>query len=160
MALRRKPMKGGPIAITKIALRVQKDASVKLRKILSKEFSKTAKAWRLEAKTLLSGPCYADRGTPNETSFPGRCSGDLERSLKHRTYVTRRQESVISAGWGRQFTGTQNANGVDYSKILENSYKKYGGYQRRIYESLDERMTKIMAKYHETEIGRDAWLRT
>lgn len=134
--------KSTALILTRILLKAQEKLLVNLRERISKEFSRSAKEWRLEARRLLSRNCTR-YGGKNTTGYPGMCSGALERSLKHRTYVTRRKNAVV-AGWGRKFTGAYNASGRDYSKILNNSSNSYGGYQERIYESLDNRMRQIL----------------
>lgn len=164
MALRRKPTKRGPISLVKVAERTQASFAEKLRKVLAQEFASTAKQWRLEAKRLLGGQC-ASKGHPNETDFPGRCSGDLERSLSHRTYVLRRQVTSVNAGWARQFEefsrpATQNSGAFNYGAYLDRSNRSYGNYRQRIYNSLDKRMKEVLIKYSDTDIGRSAWLHT
>ena len=144
--------------LTRIILNVQEKWLANLREIIAKEFSRNAKEWRLEVKRLLSGNC-ARRGGSNITGYPGRCSGTLERSLEHRTYV-RRRKNAVGAGWGRNFTGAYNKSGKDYSRILNNSSKPYGGYQERIYESLDSRMRDVLRHYHSTTAGRKLWQHT
>lgn len=164
MPLRRKPTRRGPISLVKVAEQRNKDLAESLRKVLAKEFALTAKQWRLEAKKQLSGRC-ARNGVPNTTQFPGRCSGDLERSLSHRTYVRRRQSTSVNAGWARQFEefsrpATAGSDAFNYGAYLNNSNRSYGNYRQRVYAALDKKMEAVLTKYSDTDIGRSAWLRS
>lgn len=164
MPLRRKLTTTKMPSLIVVAERLQAKFAESLRKALARELAAVAKQWRLEAKMNLSGRCNT-RGLTNTTQYPGRCSGDLERSLTHRTYALRRQSTLVAAGWSRKFEefnrpATKNSEPFNYAKYLDQSNNSYGQYRYRVYKSLDDRMRKVLSKYQDTDIGRTTWLRT
>ena len=112
--------------------------------------SKAAKDWRAWAKLKLSSPCASRSGGHNSSGYPGRCSGNLERSLHYRTYHTIRGRSPnyqVVGGWISEFNPFTNSDGIDYGEKLDRTFMPYKGYKKRIYEAMDSFLLKAISRH-------------
>jgi len=141
-------------SLVEVAKEVSKGLAENLKKRLATEMVAAAKAWRLDSKIKLSGRCTSETGVPNTTDYPGRCSGTLERNLTYRTYIQRRQETRVIAGWSREFLPFTSKRGFNYADHLDRADMSYGNYKARIYQALDKKMKEIILRTANLNIGR------
>lgn len=117
---------------------------------LQDQVKRAARLWRTESKVKLSQPCAASAGRVNPTGYPGRCSGDLERSLHYRTYARIRgtfPNYSVYSGVEAQFVPFKNAEGVDYGQKLNTEHPKLLGYKERIYKALQDKIAKAIRSH-------------
>lgn len=138
------------IAVGKTLVQIAEGANKSIAKTYAAKskaaMALTARDWRAWAKAKLSGPCSQKDGMSNNTTtYPGRCSGDLQRSLGYRTFVKVTKifgGHVVSAGAAAEFIPFTK-RGFDYGSYHdENTNSKLYGYKDRVYQELNSRIHK------------------
>ena len=137
------------IDLVKVASSNLKVRVTRYRKELSAVTTAAARAWRTESKIKMSGPCAAS-GTLSTTGYPGRCSGNIERSLHYRTYSKirgREPNYEVVSGVIAEFVPFTNNEGLDYGEYLNTAYYPYLKYKEKIYEALSKKVSNTIRKH-------------
>lgn len=150
MYFKRVTSAGGAKSLLDVAQHKMKVTAERYSRELGAAVTRAAKEWRTWAKIKLSSPCAARSSGHNSTGYPGRCSGDLERSLHYRTYHKVRGRSLnyhVVAGWVSEFTPFVNTDGIDYGEKLDRTFIPYKGYKARIYKAMDDFLSKAIRRH-------------